>query len=75
MEEIAIGENSRFSGMTLLEANLPEQTGLIILALKKYGDTNFRLNPRSHETMDTGDTMIVLGTSDQVDRLQMLVNG
>lgn len=74
LEEIIIDEQASVKGMTLLEARIPEQTGLIILALKKNGDSNFKMNPRSHETLDPGDTIIVLGTGEQVDRLQSFVN-
>ena len=72
LEEVVIDGRSKLSGLTLRDARIPERTGLIILALKKRGDESFRLNPRSHETLDDGDLIIVLGTGEQVDKLQAL---
>lgn len=72
LEEVVISKNSSFAGKTLLEARIPEQTGLMILAIKKSGEENFRINPRSHELMETGDLIIVLGTGEQVDKLQAI---
>jgi K+/H+ antiporter YhaU regulatory subunit KhtT len=36
------------------------------------GEESFRLNPRSHEVLDDGDLIIVLGTGEQVDKLQAI---
>ena len=72
LEEVVVGGRSTVTGMSLREARIPEQTGLIILALKKKGEDSFKLNPRSHETLDEGDLIIVLGTGEQVDKLQAL---
>jgi voltage-gated potassium channel len=70
LEEVKICAKSEFVGKTLMEAKIPEQTGLIVLAIKRKGDTRLRFNPSSNEILKDGDTMVVLGREDQVDRLR-----
>jgi voltage-gated potassium channel len=74
LDEVVISSHSTLIGKMLLEAKIPEQTGLIILALKKKGDNTFKFNPSSNEVLDNGDTMVVLGTNIQVDQLNNMVN-
>lgn len=72
LEEVIIKAHSALTGKKLFEAKIPEQTGLIVLALKKHTDKEFRFNPSSKETLEEGDTMVVLGTDEQVMRLSAL---
>lgn len=74
LEEAVIKEGSCVAGKTLRDANIPQQTGLIILALREKGESSFKVNPRSHERLNPGDTIIVLGTPEQVDKLQNIVS-
>ena len=74
LEEVVILPHSSIAGKKLFEAKIPEETGLIILALKRKGDTNFKFNPSSNEILSTGDTMVVLGTNEQVDKLKTMIN-
>jgi voltage-gated potassium channel len=74
LEEVYIDKLSKIAGMSLLEAKIPEQTGLVILALRKQGEDKFRFNPRSHELLEAGDLIIVLGTGEQIDKLQAIAN-
>ncbi len=67
--------HSGLAGKELLEARIPEQTGLIVPALKKTGKGPFRFNPGSSETLQAGDTMVVLGTKDRAERLRSMVDG
>jgi len=73
LEEVVILPDSGIAGKKLSEAKIPEQTGLIILALKRKDDTKFKFNPGSGEVLNNGDTMVVLGTNEQVDLLKTLV--
>jgi len=74
LEEVIISPHSSIVGKKLSEAKIPEQTGLIILALKRKGNVEFKFNPGSNEVLNEGDTMVVLGTNEQVDLLKTLVN-
>ncbi len=73
LEEVRIPSRSELAGKTLSEARIPEKTGLIVLALKSRGDTGLVFNPSSGAVLDDGDTMIVTGTKEQVDKLRDIV--
>jgi voltage-gated potassium channel len=72
LEEVVVVEASKVAGKKLNEAKIPEQTGLIVLALKKRTEKVYRFNPGSGEILEPGDRIIVLGTSQQVDKLQAI---
>ncbi|MCC5909235.1 MAG: potassium channel protein [Clostridiaceae bacterium] len=72
LEDVVICSKSSIAGKSLKEAKLPERTGLIILAIKKYGEKNIMLNPSFDEMLEIGDTMIVLGRENQVDQLRKI---
>lgn len=74
LEEVLVSSHSGLAGKMLLEAKIPEQTGLIVLALKKSGEATFRFNPSSSETLQAGDTMVVLGPKEKVERLRSMVD-
>ncbi len=74
LEEVIISSHSSIAGKKLHEVKIPEQTGLIVLALKGKDDKNFKFNPSSNEILSPGDTMVVLGTNDQVKQLSIMIN-
>lgn len=74
LQEVVIAPNSSMVGKRLFEAKIPDTTGLMILALKSRGETTFRFNPNSNEILNVGDTMVVLGTDEQVNLLRGIVN-
>ena len=73
LAEVVIPPQSGIAGKTLAEARIPEQTGLIILALKRGDGEAFKFNPGYGETFHVGDTMVVLGTREQEALLETLV--
>jgi voltage-gated potassium channel len=72
LEDIVLGEKSVLIGHTLKSARIPEKTGLIVLAIQKSGAARMHFNPGSDEKLEIGDSMIVLGTSEQVASLRKL---
>ncbi len=72
LEEVIISSESKLSGQMLREAKIPEQTGLIVLALESPGDPRIRFNPKSNEVLKGGDTMVVLGTQTQIEKLKKI---
>jgi len=74
LDEVIIPPHSKITGKTLKEARIPEQTGLIILALKKNGAKDFIFNPGSDEILHKDDAMVVLGTNEQIEKLKVTVN-
>ena len=73
LEEVTIPPRSSFVKQHLYEAKIPEKTGLIVLAVKGRGENNLVFNPNSSVLLDEGDTMIVLGTKEQVQQLRGMV--
>ncbi len=72
LSEVAIPQGSSLADKKLSEAKIPERTGLIVLALKRKDNGKFKFNPGSGEVIRVGDTMVVLGTSEQVGTLETL---
>ena len=72
LEEVVIKRGSYLENKNLLEAQIPNKTGLIILAIKKQSDNKMLFNPPIHYTINIGDVLIVLGREDQVDKLRNL---
>lgn len=74
LEEVIICACSGTIGKSLSEVKIPEQTGLIILALKRKDETEFKFNPGSGEILKEGDTLVTLGTAEQVAHLNAIIN-
>lgn len=71
MEQAEISPDSRLVGKTLAQAQIPQATGLIVIALKKEGSApgGFVFNPVANTELHAGDELIVLGTEEQIDEL------
>ncbi len=69
MEEALIGDTSHLLGKTLLESNIRQDYGIIIVAIKKpTGDMVF--NPAPDEKLAAGDVVVILGKKkEDLDRL------
>lgn len=70
LEEVTICGKSALIDLTLRDARIPENTGLIVLALKRKNSTTLTFNPSSFEVLKDGDTMVVLGQETQVKKLR-----
>lgn len=77
MEQTSIAPSSRLAGQTLAEARIPQETGLIVIALRKEGSEqrDFLFNPLADTRLEVGDEMIVMGQEVQLDQLRSYVNG
>lgn len=72
LEEVIVKTDSYLENKTLLEAQIPSKTGLIVLAIKKIEDGKMLFNPPIDYTFKIGDVLIVLGREEQVDKLKHL---
>ena len=72
LEQATVTEGSRLAGLQLKDARIPEKTGLIIIAVRKADSDGgrFVFNPVAETRLDPGDTLVVLGESDQVKDLR-----
>ncbi|HEX9032543.1 MAG TPA: potassium channel protein [Streptosporangiaceae bacterium] len=69
LEEVSIKGGSRLAGRTLLEADVGETTGALVLALRDR-DGAFLANPPMHTPLDAGHVLIAIGTQQQLSALQ-----
>ncbi len=77
LEEIRIPAGSGLAGSTLAEARIPQKTGLIVIAIRHQDERGregpWSYNPGPQEELRPGDVLIVMGSGDQIDRLQRAV--
>jgi len=59
---LIITMNRSLSASTLL----PEKYGLLIIAIKKHGDSLYTYNPSSAAQIEHSDVVVVLGYKDQI---------
>ncbi|WP_099320927.1 TrkA family potassium uptake protein [Anaerococcus sp. Marseille-P3625] len=72
LEEVIVKKASYLENKTLLEAQIPKKTGLIVLAIKKIESGQLQFNPPVDYIFKIGDVLIVLGREEQVDKLRHL---
>lgn len=72
LEEVIVKKDSYLEGKNLLEAQIPQKTGLVVLAIKKIEDKKLVFNPSVDHIFKIGDVLIVLGREDQVEKLRHL---
>ncbi len=78
MEQTAIPEGSRLAGRTLAEARIPQETGLIVIGMRRNGDGpegQFVFNPLADTRIASGDELIVLGRTEQIQQLREHLGG
>jgi voltage-gated potassium channel len=72
MEEAKIRPGSRLIGKNLVESNLRQDYGVIIVAIKKkIGQMIF--NPRPSERLDAEDILVVLGKKEDMEKMDQVL--
>ena len=74
LEEVIVKRSSYLENKSLLEAQIPNKTGLIVLAIKRAEDKQMIFNPPINHIFEIGDVLIVLGKEEQVDKLRDLAS-
>ena len=80
LEQETVSPRSPWAGKTLLEARIPQATGLIVIALRKKNPEGseegytYVYNPVASTLLGPGDVMIVLGKPEQIEELRRHVN-
>lgn len=66
LAEVAVGKGSPLAGRSLRDAQVPEQTGAMVLALRDE-DGSFVTNPGAESLVSGGQVLIVVGTSSEIE--------
>jgi voltage-gated potassium channel len=74
LEEFGVPEDSFIADHTIGELRIGERTGAMILATCNKEGT-FDTTPSANDRLRMGDTLIVLGTREQITRLEQLMRG
>lgn len=69
MEQIAIGASAPFTDQSLVEANLRQRYGVIVVGIQR-ADGRMEFNPPSDAVMHAGDQLVVLGRPDGLKALE-----
>lgn len=72
LEDIIIGADSSMCNQTLKQIQIPQKIGLTVLATKKENSEEIKFNPNPNEKLGFGDSLIVLGTPEQISELREL---
>lgn len=74
MKELTVGERSRLKDVPLVDSGIRQEMNVIIVAIRdKEGKMTF--NPSSQTRIQTGDTLIALGHSNELERLSSILSG
>jgi voltage-gated potassium channel len=73
IEEVAIAPRSVFASQSILEANLRQRYGVIVIGIQHnhQGEKKLAFNPDPETTMHAGDRLVVLGRPDALKRLEV----
>ncbi|KPJ61313.1 MAG: hypothetical protein AMJ46_02890 [Latescibacteria bacterium DG_63] len=69
IEELKVGKNSPVAGKTLMDSQIRQKAGAMVLAVR-YRDGTFEFNPSADYEIQVGDWLIVLGTKGQCSLLE-----
>jgi len=70
MEEIGITAESGFGNRTILEANVRQRYGVIVVGIQRQ-DRRMEFNPEPDTRIQPGDKLVVLGRPDSLKRLEI----
>jgi len=69
IEQVAIADHSGLVGKTIIEANVRQRFGLIVVGIQRRGG-RMEFNPPGEAAMQAGDQLVVLGRTDGLRQLE-----
>lgn len=69
MEEVPVASGSRLATQTILDANLRQRFGVIVVGIQRQ-DRRMEFNPEPDTPIRAGDRLVVLGRPDSLKRLE-----
>jgi voltage-gated potassium channel len=73
MEEIPVADGSQLVGKMLKDSGIRQNFNLIIIAIKK-SDGDMLFNPSFEATVNIGDTLVAVGESGNLEKLEKILN-
>lgn len=73
VDEVEIGHGSELEQLTIAEAAISSRTGMLVMAIRPL-DGAHQYNPSGQARLHAGDTLIVMGSSDQLRSLKALAS-
>jgi voltage-gated potassium channel len=74
LEEVIVPKGSPFHGKLLKDLEIPRRTGVIVIGIKRE-DGSFILNPTSTTMILENDSLIIIGTREEAEKLKKFVHG
>ena len=75
VNECRVEEGSDLVGRSIVESALRQQTGAVVLAIKHVHDSGLDTVLDPHHAIEAGDTLVALGTVEQLEDLGKLARG
>lgn len=69
IEEISVGQSSRFAGKTVRDSHIRQELDVIVLAIKRPGQ-QMLFNPKSDDMIKPGDQIVVMGQPERLRKLE-----
>jgi voltage-gated potassium channel len=73
-EQVTIGARARLVGQSIRDANLRQNFGVIVVAIKRTSG-HMEFNPSPEATLAAGDALVALGHPDQLKALEAAATG
>lgn len=70
LEQVRIPEDSKLNGCSLLDANIKQRSGAMVLAVNQSG--KLITNPPPTHVFQSGDELIVLGADEELNKVRQL---
>src|SRR6185295_12115462 len=69
MEEITVAQRSLFADRSIVEVNLRQRYGVIVVGIQRE-DRRMEFNPEPDTRIQSGDKLVVLGRPESLKRLE-----
>ena len=74
MKELLVSKNSQLNGVALIDSGIRQEMDIIIVAVRKK-TSEMSFNPSSETCIEAGDTLIALGKSEDLIKLETILTG
>ncbi len=73
VEEVEVPEYSDFSNKQISKCEIPQKTGLLVIAVKDKTTGEYIFNPSGEHIINPGDILIVIGNDEQIKNIKKCI--